>query len=64
MPLTIPNGTKFTIKPIGKTDGFDGHSMRAQKYFADQMPDIVEALAKADTATKFWIDDEGEYCCE
>ena len=22
------------------TDGFDGHSMRAQKYFANQMPDI------------------------
>lgn len=22
------------------TDGYDGHSMRAQKYFADQMPDI------------------------
>ena len=22
------------------TDGFDGHSMRAQKYFTDQMPDI------------------------
>ena len=22
------------------TDGFNGHSMRAQKYFADQMPDI------------------------
>jgi DNA polymerase I len=45
------------------TDGFDGHSMRAHKYFATQMPDIVEALAKAETATKFWIDDEGEYCC-
>ena len=46
------------------TDGFDGHSMRAHKYFSNQMPDIVEALAKAETATKFWIDDEGEYCCE
>ena len=46
------------------TDGFDGHSMRAHRYFADQMPDIVEALTKAETATKFWINDEGEYCCE
>lgn len=45
------------------TDGYDGHSMRAHKYFNNQMPDIVEALAKAETATKFWIDDEGEYCC-
>jgi DNA polymerase-1 len=25
------------------TDGYDGHSMRAQKYFADQMPDIDPA---------------------
>ncbi len=46
------------------TDGFDGHSMRALKYFADQMPDIVAAVAKAETATKFWIDDEGEYHCD
>jgi DNA polymerase I len=45
------------------TDGFDGHSMRAHKYFAEQMPDIVEALTKAETATKFWINDDGEYCC-
>jgi hypothetical protein len=46
------------------TDGYDGHSMRAYKYFADQMPDITSALAKAKTATKFWISDKGEYCCE
>ncbi len=45
------------------TDGFDGHSMRAQKYYADQMPDITEAIIKADTATEFWINDKGEYCC-
>ena len=45
------------------TDGYDGHSLRAQTYFADQMPDITAALAKAETATKFWINDKGEYCC-
>ncbi|MDC3375223.1 DNA polymerase [bacterium] len=45
------------------TDGMDGHSMRAYKYFSDQMPDITEALAKAETATKFWINEKGEYCC-
>ena len=45
------------------TDGYDGHSMRAYKYFSDQMPDITAALAKAETATKYWIDDKGEYCC-
>jgi DNA polymerase-1 len=46
------------------TQGFDGHSMRAQRYFADQMPDISEALAKAETATNFWINNAGEYCCD
>ena len=46
------------------TDGMDGHSMRTYKYFADQMPDITAALNKAETATKFWINDKGEYCCE
>ena len=46
------------------TDGMDGHSMRAYKYFSDQMPDITEALNKAETATKFWINNKGEYCCE
>ena len=46
------------------TDGYDGHSLRAQTYFADQMPDITAALTKAETATNFWINDKGEYCCE
>jgi DNA polymerase-1 len=45
------------------TDGMDGHSMRTHKYFSDQMPDITAALNKAETATKFWINDKGEYCC-
>jgi len=46
------------------TDGKDGHSMRTHKYFADQMPDITIALNKAETATKFWINNKGEYCCD
>ena len=46
------------------TDGYDGHSLRTQIYFADQMPDITTALAKAETATNFWINNKGEYCCE
>lgn len=45
------------------TDGFDGHSMRSFRYFSDQMPDITESLAKAETATEFWIDEKGEYHC-
>ena len=46
------------------TDGMDGHSMRTYKYFADQMPDITAALNKAETATKFWINNKGDYYCE
>ena len=40
------------------TDGMDGHSMRAYRYFSDQMPDITAALSKAETATTFWINDK------
>lgn len=46
------------------TEGFDGHSMRAFKYFGDQMPDIQAAVAKADMATTFWVNEAGEYCCD
>ncbi|MEA2037091.1 MAG: DNA polymerase [Nanoarchaeota archaeon] len=46
------------------TDGYDSHSLRAHKYFADKMPDIVQAIGKAETATEFWIDDNGNYCCK
>lgn len=46
------------------TDGYDGHALRALSYFGDQMPDILEALAKAETATEFWIDDNGNPQCK
>ena len=62
--LDIPVTANIAIKQIGITSGMDGHSMRTQKYFADQMPDITHALIKAETATKFWIDDKGEYQCQ
>src|SRR5690606_19651736 len=32
--------TKDTNKLKVYTDGFDGHSLRAQSYFSEQMPDI------------------------
>jgi DNA polymerase-1 len=28
------------MEPIGRTDGYDGHSLRAQAYYSEQMPDI------------------------
>lgn len=46
------------------TDGFDGHCLRAFSYFSEEMSDITELLQKAETATKFWIDKDGEYHCE
>lgn len=36
------------------TDGFDGHSMRAAKYFRDQMPEISAKLDKLDVPGKFY----------
>lgn len=57
----ILSGDPHRIKVY--TDGFDGHAMRTVKYFGDQMPDIQEALQKAETSTEFWVDDNGNYCC-
>lgn len=37
----IPSGAKIrSIRKVGRTDGYDGHSLRAYYYFTDQMPDI------------------------
>lgn len=36
----IPKGAKFSIRRMGNTEGYDGHSYRAYYYFSDQMPDI------------------------
>jgi len=44
-------------------DGFDGHSIRALKYFPDKMPDIKAKVDKAETATKFWRDKNGDVYC-
>lgn len=40
-PITkIPTTAKVSIKKVGQTDGYDGHSLRAYSYFGKQMPDI------------------------
>lgn len=39
-PLEIPKNSSISIKKVGKTDGYDGHSLRAYYYWKDQMPDI------------------------
>lgn len=39
--LEIPPSAKVrSVTPVGNTDGYDGHSLRAFAYYGDQMPDI------------------------
>lgn len=41
--LEIPAGAKVrSIKKVGNTDGYDGHSLRAFAYFGDQMTGIID----------------------
>lgn len=47
--LEIPAGAKInSVKKVGNTDGYDGHSMRTYAYFTDQMigidPTSVESI--------------------
>jgi len=42
--IKIPSGAKISIKEIGKTDGYDGHSLRTYSYFKDEMPDIIDTV--------------------
>lgn len=38
--LVIPSNSSLSINKIGKTDGYDGHCLRAYYYFSDRIPDI------------------------
>lgn len=38
--LKISKGSTISMKRIGRTDGYDGHCLRAYTYFKDQMSDI------------------------
>ena len=41
--LEIPAGAKVrSVKIVGNTDGYDGHSLRAFAYFGDQMTGIID----------------------
>lgn len=42
--IEIPVGSKVSIKQVGRTDGYDGHSLRAYAYFGDLMPDIIDTV--------------------
>ncbi len=47
--FNIQAGATFSIKSVGKTDGYDGHCLRAFYYFGEQMPDVVQEFAAAAT---------------
>jgi len=38
--VNIPSDANISIEHVGKTEGYDGHCLRAYSYFTDQMPDI------------------------
>lgn len=38
--IQIPDGAKVSIKKTGRTDGYDGHCLRAYAYFGEQMEGI------------------------
>lgn len=40
MELFIPDNSVFSVNFAGKTEGYDGHCLRAFAYFKNQMPDI------------------------
>ena len=50
--VNIPAGAKISIKQVGKTDGFDGHCLRAFAYFGDQMPDIENTVESINSIKK------------
>jgi DNA polymerase-1 len=43
--LEIPTGAVVSIRRAGRTDGYDGHSLRAFAYFGNEMPDIIDTVA-------------------
>lgn len=42
--LEIPSDATISVELAGKTDGYDGHCLRAFAYFGEEMPDIVETV--------------------
>lgn len=50
--LVVPKSTKFSIKEIGQTAGYDGHCLRAFAYFKDQMPDIEDTVESINSIKK------------
>jgi len=45
--LDIPDGAKISITKAGRTEGYDGHSLRALAYFGDAMVDIDQTSVQS-----------------
>ena len=42
--ITIPKNSKFAIKKIGKTAGYDGHSLRTYYYWPDKFKHLTDSV--------------------
>lgn len=59
--VEIPSGAKISIRKIGRTDGFDGHSLRAYSYFEEKMPDIdPTSVESINSIQEFYPDERQE----
>lgn len=47
MQIHIPKNADFSITKEEDVSGFDGHCLRAQSYFSEEMPDIERAPENA-----------------
>ena len=50
----MPKGANFTIKYEAKTDGYDGHCLRAYSYFGSQMPDIGSTVEEINSISNLY----------
>ena len=50
--VNVPESAPFSIKKVGKTDGYDGHCLRAFSYFRDQCSDIEDTVAGVNSIKK------------
>lgn len=54
--IEIPTGAVVSIKQVGQTDGYDGHSLRTFAYFRDEVPGIVDTVASINTIADLFPD--------
>ena len=52
--IDIPVGATFSIKSVGVTSGYDGHSLRTKSYFGNQMPNIIDTVESVNSISKLF----------